>query len=607
MNLPLVASIAALFVGPLIVRLSRTQTVAAAVDAFALVSVGGLVLAHIMPQSYALAGWWILPSAILGLAVPGYLCSAHFSWRSTTGRLMLGLALVGVALHALLDGVAMAPEAQPADGSPNVLALAVVLHRLPVGLAIWWLALPLFGLRGALVLIGTLSVSSTAGAYFGGEILGAASQFWIGVFQSLVAGSLLHIILRHTPVPSLASPESVHAHSIASAIGGVLGCALVLGLERLHVESGAVLREAGVGARFVELFLETAPALLLAYGLVAAMHVLQIEPRKLLAGGTSFGQAMRGTFIGIPVQLCSCGVIPLYKKLVEERVPTPAAMSFLIATPELELAALLLSWSMLGSEIAIVRTVSGIALALAVGLIVGRRAPPPATLRAPERDTEPAQGIRARIAAGLSHGFGAMVDGTAPWIILGLALAAACEPLLEPGLFAGMPRGLDVPLFALIGIPLYVCASGSTPLAALLIAKGASPGAAIAFLLTGPATNVTTFGMLARLHGRKTALLFGLVVFVVTVALGFAANAFLEGRLGGLLPSLHPEGASSALAKGCALALALVFGISLLRQGTRGFVEQVIRPHAQVSGEAGHEHHDHGHAHGESACCESVP
>src|SRR5262249_52536105 len=152
------------------------------------------------------------------------------------------------------------------------------------------------------------------------------------------------------------------------------------------------------------------------------------------------------------------------------------------------------------------------------GLTVGGSAP--VAERAQEHAARGTKApIAARLAGGLRYGFGDMVDSTAPWILVGLGLAALLGPWLSAGGVEGVPRALEVPLFALIGMPLYVCASGSTPLAAVLIAKGVSPGAAIAFLLTGPATNVTTFGVLARLHSKKTAALFALTTALVTTAL----------------------------------------------------------------------------------------
>ena len=120
-----------------------------------------------------------------------------------------------------------------------------------------------------------------------------------------------------------------------------------------------------------------------------------------------------------------------------------------------------------------------------------------------------------------------VVDDTAAWIVTGLAIAALFSPDTLPGVFGPLPPHVDVLGFALLGLPLYVCASGATPLAAALIFAGASPGAAVAFLLAGPASNVTTLGILSKMHGKGQAWLFGGVVVVLSVVLGVGVNMVL--------------------------------------------------------------------------------
>ena len=134
----------------------------------------------------------------------------------------------------------------------------------------------------------------------------------------------------------------------------------------------------------------------------------------------------------------------------------------------------------------------------------------------------------------------------------------------------------QVPAFALLGIPLYVCASGATPLAAVAIHKGVSAGAALAFLLTGPATNATTFGILKALHGRKTALLFGAGVCVASCILGWTVDWVFATE--GLRLHESAEETASTFQWASLVALALIGLTSLVRQGPRQFVDQVIHP-----------------------------
>jgi len=206
-----------------------------------------------------------------------------------------------------------------------------------------------------------------------------------------------------------------------------------------------------------------------------------------------------------------------------------------------------------------------------------------------------------RFGQALRTGYGEMVDGTAPWILLGLVVAALAAPLLVDLPLEKYPDHYEVLLCAALGMPIYVCASGATPLVAVLLAAGVSPGAGIAFLLAGPATNVTTFGVLTSLHGRKASIAFAASMTVACVALGLVVNEVLpDAGLGAF--KLDDEHSHSTLQWLSAAALGLVYLSSVLRQGPRNFVGQLS--FAEQSGhDHDHEHgHDHGNAHGESAC-----
>ena len=197
-----------------------------------------------------------------------------------------------------------------------------------------------------------------------------------------------------------------------------------------------------------------------------------------------------------------------------------------------------------------------------------------------------------RLRGAVSVGFGQVLDETGPWILVGLAVAAALEPAFDAAWISQLPPGLEVALFAVLGMPVYVCASGATPLVAVLVAQGVSPGAGIAFLIAGPATNVTTFGVLKSLHGTRVALSFGLGILGLCVGLGWGADLILDGVFVAPLALGH-EGGSSAFTWACAALLALAFAVSVVRQGPRGFVGQVVK---QASGE------NHSHEQGPVGC-----
>ena len=206
----------------------------------------------------------------------------------------------------------------------------------------------------------------------------------------------------------------------------------------------------------------------------------------------------------------------------------------------------------------------------------------------------------ARFQLAFKTGFGEVVDHTAPWILVGLVVAAAAEPALswlEP---AQIPDPLEVAALALLGIPVYVCASGATPLVAVFLAGGVSPGAGIAFLLAGPATNISTFGILSGMHGRRIAAAFGVLIAVLCVGLGMLVNA--------LFPTLASGGFAGGLERDpgwvqqiSLLLLALVALSSLLRQGPRSFFGQVVQQGMEEH-EHDHHNHDHGSTEDDSSC-----
>ena len=545
----------------------------AALDGFVFVAIIGLVLIYILPDSVALGGWWALGAALIGLLAPSVMEHRLRSLAGKVHTLALVLGLVAIALHAFTDGLALTTAASAEHGgSGHMLPMAIVVHRLPIGLTVWFLLRPLYGLRAALATLLLIAVATTTGFVSGGTfaaVLESGAGF--GVFQAFVAGSLLHVVLhRSYPVAGLGG-DSARWQAGLGAVGGAgLLWSMTAGAHALGPTALAAIEV------LHRLALESAPALVIAY--VAAGVVYGLLPRTSLdwmSRGRSLSQALRGVGFGLPLPICSCGVVPLYRSLVVRGVPASAAMAFLVATPELSLDAVLISLPLLGGDMTIARVLCAGIVALLVGWGVGRLVPAlPGSAAARDDVRSPAGGMVQRLKTAW-EGTQEVIDSTVPWILLGLIVAAAASPLLNAEWLDSLPAGIEVELFALLGVPVYVCASGATPLVAVLILKGVSPGAALAFLLTGPATNVTTFGVLSQLHGRRTAIAFGAVITVLAVVLGRVVNA---------LPAL--ETGQTALAHGDTgyaglgeVGLAVFAGLcilSLLRQGPRQFIDELL-------------------------------
>ncbi len=582
-------SLVVLALGPVAYGAARVAGhMMAALDGFVVVAITGLVVIHIVPDSVGLAGWLAVAGVAVGVWLPTLIEHRLRSMARQVHAVTLVFGLLAIAIHAFADGLALVTDTGDPNNA-NMLPMAVVLHRLPVGLAVWFLLRPLYGRRAAIAALGVMAVATMAGFVSGRAVLAALeSRIW-GLFQALVAGTLLHVVLhRSYPVTAGSVPQSTRRWQ--SGIGAVAGLLLLVATTTEHDLSASVSE--GVQVFFV-LARESAPALLLAY--VAAGLVYGLLPRgtiQWMARGTSLTQALRGTAFGLPLPICSCGVVPLYRSLVVAGVPATAAMAFLVATPELSLDAILISVPLLGGEFTVVRVVAAVIVALLTGWIVGPLARTLVARHSGATAAGPAQPLTQRVRRGLAQGLGEVVDTTAPWIVVGLALAAVAHSLIGGRWDTIVPVGLEVEFFALLGMPVYVCASGATPLVAVLIHNGVSPGAALAFLLTGPATNLTTLGVLTRLHGRRTALMFSGAVVVTALLLGRAVNG-LTG-VTGMVPDLgvHHEG-DFGWKDGALALLGGLFLLSLVRQGPRAFVGELFE--ADGDGEEGNDHdHDHG-------------
>jgi len=593
----LVLSLVALVAAPVIYRVAdRASLALAALDGFIMVTIAGLAAVHIIPHSVEAGGPWVIALAIFGFLGPGWAEHAMHRSADRVHSATMVLAVFGLLLHGFFDGVGLAGPLE----HESKLGIAVVLHRLPVAITLWWLLRPRDWRLASLVLFG-LAVT-TIGGFATADILAPMlASKGLAFVQALIAGSVLHVVV-HRPPPTV-MPSSVGRGRLVSGIGALVGFAAVVLFSSEHI-TDAVHVTSSFGRLFLMLALESAPALLLAFALAGVVQaVLPGMGLSWMRRGTAPSQSLRGVAFGLPLPICSCGVIPIYQSLIAQSVPATAAMAFLVATPELGVDAVLISLPLLGAEMTVMRVVAAVVIAMVVGVFVGRIADRHAGQGdKPHEALKRNESFTKRLMAGLRYGFGEVVDHTGPWIALGIVLAALVGPVFDSPWLLGLPWGVDVIIFTLLGMPTYVCASGATPLVAVLLLKGGSPGAALAFLMAGPATNITTFGVLSKLHGRRLALAFGGTIAVLAIVLGMIVNVVV-GEMGGLsLPALHSDD-QSIVNVASLFILGVLFLLSVLRQGPRGFMAQVHSPfqdgHSHDHDHGSHDHgsHSHGHSH----------
>ena len=361
--------------------------------------------------------------------------------------------------------------------------------------------------------------------------------------------------------------------SAAGALAGV-GMLSVLAWVPMEFEGARTL---GASWRiFARLLGETAPALLLGFALAGIVpFVLTPARMNSLGRGGRLMQALRGVLFGLPLPVCSCGVLPMYVSLVRRGAPTAAGMAFFVATPELGLDAVLLSVPLLGVGLTVARVLAAFSVAVLVGLVLGGISR--GTSSGPPEEAAPfPNSWRERLEEGLRFGFVELFDHTMPWILLGLVVTAVAAPSLSGDIFHRITPVLQVPLATLVGIPMYVCASGATPIAALALHEGMSTGAVVAFLIAGPATNVTTFAVLSRLHGARTAVAFGVAVSALATLAGWTLDLLEVTATPTVGHALHAP--LSPLGWGGVGLLLLLVAASIARQGPRGVLNQILHP-----------------------------
>ncbi|MEW5724577.1 MAG: SO_0444 family Cu/Zn efflux transporter [Thermodesulfobacteriota bacterium] len=260
-------------------------------------------------------------------------------------------------------------------------------------------------------------------------------------------------------------------------------------------------------------------------------------------GRGRFRSVFKAALLGIPIPLCSCGVLPAAVSLKKQGANNGAVTAFLISTPESGVDSIALTYALLDPIMTVARPVAAFTAAAAAGVaenLIGdgrsARSEPPDLSCAVDRccdgvDCPPAEHARhhtftQKVRAGLGFALTEVWSDLAAWFLLGLLLAGLITALVPDDLAArwlggGWPAML---LMLLIGVPLYICATASTPIAAAMILKGVSPGAALVFLLAGPATNLTSLTVLAGVLGRRATAVYLAAIALVAVGFGLAVD-----------------------------------------------------------------------------------
>ena len=280
------------------------------------------------------------------------------------------------------------------------------------------------------------------------------------------------------------------------------------------------------------LLLEMAPWLLLGLFIAGILHVYMPKDsiRKNM-GKKNIKSVIYAALLGIPLPLCSCGVIPTGISFHKEGASKGATVSFLISTPQTGVDSILATYSLLGLPFALIRPVVALFSGLFGGALTNFQ-----DVRSNGNqeainysDSEELDLSNGRIRAMLNYAFYEFLMDIAKWLIIGFAVAALISSLLPEDFFTMYLKNeyFSMLLVLVASIPIYICATGSIPIAAVLMMKGLSPGAALVFLMAGPATNTATMAVIGKAMGRKSLLTYMGSIIFSAMFFGILINEFL--------------------------------------------------------------------------------
>ena len=297
---------------------------------------------------------------------------------------------------------------------------------------------------------------------------------------------------------------------------------------------------------------EAAPWLLLGFlfaGLLKAFIPADIILRYI--GGGDIKSILTATLVGIPLPLCSCGVLPTAMMLYKQGSSRAAAIAFLIATPATTVTAIILTLAMLGWRFTAAYVATAFIVAIGTGLLALLFLKSKAGTSAVNvTENEAGSSCGSDTTAGTStcrcekgrpgtdgylkeklrmvfhYGFIEMMDDIGHWIIVGLLIAAVIYKLMPAAVVENyMSEGASaLVLVAIISAPMYICSTAAVPFVAALIATGMTPAAGLVILILGPATNVSTILVVARTMGKKTTLFYAASIMVISIGVAYIVS-----------------------------------------------------------------------------------
>lgn len=326
---------------------------------------------------------------------------------------------------------------------------------------------------------------------------------------------------------------------------------------------------------------EMAPYILLGF-LFAGLLNEFVKPRTMARhlSGRGLLPVVKAAALGVPLPLCSCGVLPTAVSLRRRGASRAASTSFLIATPQTGVDSIAATYSLLGLPFAMIRPVAALVGAVAGGWAVGRfggeeKAPSDEESCCAGGEEDAPSGdasLGRRLLRAVRYGFVDMVGSVGGWLVIGLIVAALITVTVPESFFTALSDNRLLAMLAVVAVavPMYVCATGSIPIAMSLMMKGLSPGIAFVMLMAGPAANFASVMILSRTNGRRATAIYIASVVATAIGFGLVIDCLLPQSWFALPMSgagaCHSAEAIGWFPKACGILLTLLLGYTLIVQ-----------------------------------------
>lgn len=278
------------------------------------------------------------------------------------------------------------------------------------------------------------------------------------------------------------------------------------------------------------------PYILFGFLLAGVLH--EFMPKKFYTrylSGQGFKSVVLSALFGVPMPLCSCGVIPAAMGLRKEGVSRGATAAFLIATPQTGVDSLVASYCLMGLPFALIRPVAALLTAIFGGSLINHFAPQADEAVTSAQATENAiktMGIGHRLLAVLRYSMIDMMQDIGKWLLIGLLIAGIITAALPDEWFAMFQGNSLLSMLAILlcCIPMYLCATGSIPIAVALMMKGLSPGTALVLLMAGPSCNMASILVVRKVLGQRTMVLYLAAIVMGAVVCGLGIDYLLPAE-----------------------------------------------------------------------------